>query len=72
MVARKALLLDEPFQGLAPALALDDARTLGNLRKHRPELALLITESSPALLAKIADRTFQIERGEIVGESAKA
>jgi branched-chain amino acid transport system ATP-binding protein len=65
MVARTVLLLDEPFQGLAPALALDYARTLGELRKHRPELALLITESTPALLDAIADRTLQIERGEI-------
>ncbi|OKO74263.1 ATP-binding cassette domain-containing protein [Bradyrhizobium sp. AS23.2] len=70
-VARKALLLDEPFQGLAPALALDYARTLGELRKHRPELALLITESSPALLDRIADRTLQIERGEILVPSTK-
>jgi branched-chain amino acid transport system ATP-binding protein len=68
MVARKVLLLDEPFQGLAPALALDYARTLGELRRHRPELALLITESSPALLDKIADRTLQIERGEILAK----
>jgi ABC-type branched-subunit amino acid transport system ATPase component len=65
-VARKVLLLDEPFQGLAPALALDYARTLGELRKHRPDLAMLITESSPALLDRIADRTLQIERGEIL------
>jgi ABC-type branched-subunit amino acid transport system ATPase component len=72
MIARKVLLLDEPFQGLAPALALDYARTLGELRKHRPELALLITESSPALLDKIADRTLQIERGEILTRSTEA
>lgn len=65
LVARKVLLLDEPFQGLAPALALDYARTLGDLRKHRPELALFITESTPGLLDSIADRTLQIERGEI-------
>ena len=70
-VARKVLLLDEPFQGLAPALALDYARTLGELRKHRPELALLITESSPALLDRVADRTLQIERGEILVPSTK-
>lgn len=70
MVARKVLLLDEPFQGLAPALALDYARTLGELRKHRPELALLITESTPALLDAIADRTLQIERGEISDQPA--
>ena len=69
MVARKVLLLDEPFQGLAPALALDYARTLGELRKHRPELALLITESTPALLDEIADRTLRIERGEISEQS---
>ncbi|MGY4629823.1 ABC transporter ATP-binding protein [Bradyrhizobium sp. USDA 4486] len=71
-VARKVLLLDEPFQGLAPALALDYARTLGELRKHRPELAMLITESSPALLDRIADRTLQIERGEILTTSTKS
>jgi branched-chain amino acid transport system ATP-binding protein len=66
MVAQKVLLLDEPFQGLAPALALDYARTLGELRRRRPELMLLITESSPKLLDEIADRTLQVERGEIV------
>ncbi|MEZ2410717.1 ATP-binding cassette domain-containing protein [Bosea sp. RCC_152_1] len=65
MVARTALLLDEPFQGLAPALALDYARTLGKLRRGRPDLAILITESTPALLDAIADETLQIERGEI-------
>lgn len=72
MIARKVLLLDEPFQGLAPALALEYARTLGELRKQRPELALLITESSPALLDKIADRTLQIERGEIFSKPTEA
>ena len=65
MVARTALLLDEPFQGLAPALALDYARTLGDLRRSRPDLAILVTESTPALLDAIADETLQIERGEI-------
>lgn len=72
LIARRVLLLDEPFQGLAPALALDYARTLGELRKHRPELALLITESSPVLLDKIADITLQIERGEIFTKSTEA
>ncbi|MCR4522739.1 MULTISPECIES: ATP-binding cassette domain-containing protein [Bosea] len=65
MVARTALLLDEPFQGLAPALALEYARTLGELRRNRPDLAILVTESTPALLDAIADETLQIERGEI-------
>ena len=65
MVARTALLLDEPFQGLAPALALDYARTLGDLKRSLPDLAILVTESTPALLDAIADETLQIERGEI-------
>ncbi|WP_176085373.1 ATP-binding cassette domain-containing protein [Martelella sp. HB161492] len=65
MVADKVLFLDEPFQGLAPALALEYADTLSRLRKERSDLALFITESTPKLLAAIADRELQIERGEM-------
>jgi len=65
MVTRSALLLDEPFQGLAPALALEYARTLGRLREQLPELTLFITESSPHLLADISDEMIRIERGSI-------
>jgi branched-chain amino acid transport system ATP-binding protein len=59
------VLLDEPFQGLAPALALAYANTLMRLRQSRPELGLLITESTPRLLDKIVDFSLLIERGEI-------
>lgn len=65
MVGDKVLLLDEPFQGLAPALALDYARALKRLRQARPDIAFLITESSPELLSSIADHSLQIERGVI-------
>ncbi|WP_075221148.1 ABC transporter ATP-binding protein [Acuticoccus yangtzensis] len=65
VVATKAILLDEPFQGLAPALALNYARTLAKVRDARGDLALLITESSPQLLAGVADRALKIERGEV-------
>jgi ABC-type branched-subunit amino acid transport system ATPase component len=65
MVGTRYLLLDEPFQGLAPALALTYAGTLARLRKQRPELGLLITESTPKLLERITDATLQIERGEV-------
>ncbi|ORE96355.1 ABC transporter-like protein [Stappia sp. 22II-S9-Z10] len=65
MVATKAILLDEPFQGLAPALALNYARTLAKVRDARGDLALLVTESSPQLLAGVADRALKIERGEV-------
>jgi branched-chain amino acid transport system ATP-binding protein len=65
MVGTRAILLDEPFQGLAPALALRYADALGRLRAALPEVAILITESSPDLLASLVDETFVIERGEI-------
>ena len=59
------VLLDEPFQGLAPALALSYADALVRLRRSRPELGLLITESTPKLLDKIVDSALTIERGEV-------
>lgn len=65
MVGTRYVLLDEPFQGLAPALALTYANTLARLRQSRPDLGLLITESTPRLLDKIVDFSLQIERGEI-------
>src|SRR5215216_5030337 len=40
MVGTRYVLLDEPFQGLAPALAHTYAKTLGRLREQRPELGL--------------------------------
>lgn len=65
MVGTRAVLLDEPFQGLAPALALRYSEALGRLRAALPDMAILITESSPALLRPLVDRTYVIERGEI-------
>lgn len=65
MAGTRYVLLDEPFQGLAPALALAYANTLVRLRQSRPELGLLITESTPRLLDKIVDSSLLIERGEI-------
>lgn len=66
MVSEKVIMLDEPFQGLAPALALDYARTLGRLRELKPGLAIFITESSPQLLKNVTDVMLRIERGVII------
>jgi branched-chain amino acid transport system ATP-binding protein len=65
IVGPRAILLDEPFQGLAPALALTYAATLARVREQRGDLALLVTESSPQLLDRIVDHALRIERGEI-------
>jgi branched-chain amino acid transport system ATP-binding protein len=69
---KMVVLLDEPFQGLAPALALTYADTLVRLRKSRLELGLLVTESTPRLLDKIVDHSLLIERGEIGALSREA
>lgn len=65
MVGTNAILLDEPFQGLAPALALHYAAALSSLRSALPDVAILITESNPELLRPLVDTTYVIERGEI-------
>ncbi|MBK1658763.1 ABC transporter ATP-binding protein [Paracraurococcus ruber] len=65
MVGTRAVLLDEPFQGLAPALALRYAEALKRLHAALPEVAILITESNPELLRPLVEGTFVIERGEI-------
>ncbi len=68
MIGTKVALLDEPFQGLAPALANRYAEALHALREQDREIILIITESNPALLRQLADTTLVIERGEIVAE----
>jgi ABC-type branched-subunit amino acid transport system ATPase component len=66
MVGTRAILLDEPFQGLAPALARSYAAALLRLRESRRDLGMLISESTPKLLEKITDTALTIERGEIM------
>src|SRR5919107_228821 len=65
MVGTRAVLLDEPFQGLAPALAQRYAEALRRLHLALPDVAILITESNPELLRPLVESTFVIERGEI-------
>lgn len=65
MIGTRIILLDEPFQGLAPVLANRYAAALRALRDSHPEIALLITESNPSLLRSFAERTYSIERGEV-------
>lgn len=71
MIGTKLLMLDEPFQGLAPALAHRYAEALGKLRDVDPDVTLIITESNPQLLRSFARRTLTIERGEIAEDTLK-
>ena len=67
MLGTRLLILDEPFQGLAPVLAQRYAEALRRLRSQDKDITLLITESNPKLLETFADVTLTIERGEIEG-----
>jgi branched-chain amino acid transport system ATP-binding protein len=65
MLGTRLVILDEPFQGLAPVLAQRYAEALRRLRAQDNDITLLITESNPKLLDTFADVTLTIERGEI-------
>jgi ABC-type branched-subunit amino acid transport system ATPase component len=66
MVANRLLLLDEPFQGLAPVLAQRYAQALQRLQGRRPDLTVVITESNAALLKDVPTVPFHLERGALV------
>ena len=71
MVGTKLVLLDEPFQGLAPVLAVQYAESLRRLHQVAPELCIVVTESNRSLLRDLPDATLTLERGELVeGEPA--
>tara|TARA_B100001109_G_scaffold253763_1_gene252066 strand:- start:162 stop:806 length:645 start_codon:yes stop_codon:yes gene_type:complete len=63
MVGRKLLLLDEPTEGIAPALTKRIIEILNNLKKEG--VTTLVAESNEKHYKNMLDRTFIIERGEI-------
>jgi branched-chain amino acid transport system ATP-binding protein len=62
------VLLDEPFQGLAPVLAKQYTASLHRLHEARPELCVVITESNRSLLKDIPTMTLVLERGSLQHE----
>jgi branched-chain amino acid transport system ATP-binding protein len=63
MAGTKLLLLDEPTEGLAPALARRLAEVLANLRGTG--LTALIAESNDTHVGDLVDEVFVIERGGV-------
>ena len=63
MCGTKMLLLDEPFEGLAPALARRLAEVLSNLKGEG--LSVLLAESNEKHVADLLDTIYVIERGSI-------
>lgn len=63
MCGTRLLLLDEPFEGVAPALAQRIGDVIAGLRQEG--LSILISESDLQHSARMLDRVFRIERGEV-------
>ena len=61
----KLLLLDEPFEGVAPVLARRLAEVIAGLR--REGRSVILSESSLTHATGLLDRVFAIDRGAIVG-----
>jgi branched-chain amino acid transport system ATP-binding protein len=63
MGGSRMLLLDEPFEGLAPALARRLAEVLANLKSEG--ISVLISESNEVHVVDLLSRVFRIERGSV-------
>ncbi|MBI2457902.1 MAG: ATP-binding cassette domain-containing protein [candidate division NC10 bacterium] len=60
----RLLLLDEPFEGLAPLLS----RHLAEVIRRLPGVTVLVTESDSNRMRLVTEHVYTIERGEIVGD----
>ena len=63
MAGRRMLLLDEPFEGLAPALARRLGEVLAKLKAEG--VSVLIAESSDIHVGDLLVRAYRIERGSV-------
>jgi ABC-type branched-subunit amino acid transport system ATPase component len=61
----RLLLLDEPFEGLAPAVTLELFRVFDRLRR---QMSIVIVEHNLDLVLALADRVFALERGAVFHE----
>jgi branched-chain amino acid transport system ATP-binding protein len=58
------LLLDEPFEGLAPVIVTRFIEAVKKIKEMR--ISLLIAESNLMTASRVADRLYAIDRGEII------
>jgi branched-chain amino acid transport system ATP-binding protein len=64
------LLLDEPFEGLAPVVVTRIIEAVTRIKAMG--IALLIAESNLMTASRVADRLYAIDRGEIIFEGPPA
>ncbi|MGH6711746.1 MAG: ATP-binding cassette domain-containing protein [Bradyrhizobium sp.] len=65
----KLLLLDEPFEGLAPTVILELFKVFDQLRRHT---SIVIVEHNLDLVLALADRVFALERGAVFHQGPAA
>ncbi len=65
----KLLLLDEPFEGLAPNIIKELFKVFGQLRGRA---SIVIVEHNLDLVLALADRVFALERGAVVHQGPAA
>jgi branched-chain amino acid transport system ATP-binding protein len=63
MSGNKLLLLDEPFEGVAPALARRLVEVVGELKKEG--MSVILSESDLQHSERMVDRLFVIDRGTL-------
>jgi branched-chain amino acid transport system ATP-binding protein len=72
MAGTRLVLLDEPFQGLAPVLATQYGESLRRLREIDSQVCVVVTESNRSLLRDLPDATLMLERGELAANGEQA
>jgi branched-chain amino acid transport system ATP-binding protein len=63
MSGTRLLLLDEPFEGVAPVLARRLAEVISNLKSEG--LSIILTESDLSHSKEMLDRVYTIDRGVV-------
>lgn len=67
MIGTKLLLLDEPFEGVAPALAQRLAEVISQLKSEG--MSVIFSESDLQYSRHLVQKVFAIDRGQLVQES---
>ena len=61
---RDCVLLDEPYEGLAPVIVQEIERTLAEIKTHG--ITTIIVEQNAIAALKLADRALILDMGQIV------
>lgn len=71
MTNPRLLLLDEPFEGLAPVVVQELVQALLYLRQQEG-LALVVVEQQPSLALQLSDQALVLERGMAIYQGSSA